>query len=334
MAKISKGDYLIYKENNKHHLVKALADNDSKTVELVDEKNCHLQGMRNTFTGDLKQIILNLGPEPHPGKVYGHDVATLFRKRLDHPDFGNVHFFYRPAKEVLVDLRTSMDAAAKKLKKTGLEFLLDCEFEVLPFNGEKYAGRFLMSKKEDVPKRIQIRPEIMPASEYQYVWHHELGHNLHLAYCKEARKLNAQWLKYYNTSIKIETIKKDKSQQLLDLLMDGEERPSDFKRGLDEEDTLAFNWIMRSIKQVSALSIKELDLLFEAEEKDEIKAVWPIRGIPHKELSPVITEYATVHYQELVAEAFGLYMVGKKLPERAVKLVEKTIAYAKANREK
>lgn len=334
--RIKKGDYCVAKrEGKKDFLFKALSDNDSKSVEAVVEKNSHIQGLRATLTVELSDVVLNLGPDPYPGKVYGHDVGTLHKKRMTHEKFGDVHWFYKPPKEVGKDLWASMDVVAAKLKKAGLEFLLwDQVYEVHPYHGEKYAGSYAKAKTDKIPDRTMIRPEIMPASEYAYVLQHELGHRLHLRFCAGATKLNANWLKAYNKSIKVVSVKKDKSQQLLDMLLDGEECPSSFKSGLDEEDALAFKWIIRTIGQINGLSIKDLDLLFEAEMKDEIRGVWPIRNLHRKELAPIISEYATVNVKELVAESFAFYMTGRKLPEAILKLVEKTIAYAKANKDK
>lgn len=333
--KISKGEYFIGRhEGKKTYLAKALENSHGKAVEALLEKNCHIQGMRHTFTQPLSDVVLVLGASPFPGKVHGHDISALFTKRLTHKQFGDVMFFYRPDKQVLADLNESMTKVAKKLDKHSLGFLIDeVVYEVLPYHGEKYAGMYLHSKKDTMPDRIQIRPEIMPASEYCYVWLHELGHRLHLRFCHASKKLNAQWLKLYATSIKAVTIKKDKSQQLLDLLIAGEEPPSDFKRGLDEEDALAFKWLIRTIQQVNGLSIKDLDTLFEADMKDEISKVWPIRSISHKELAPIVSEYATVNVRELFAECFAFYMTGKKLPDPIVRLLERSISYGKVNKD-
>lgn len=333
--RIKKGEYCIARqEGKKDYLFKALSDSDAKTVEAVIEKNSHMQGMRHTMTVKIEDVVVNLGPDPYPGKVYGHDVGSVLRKRREHDKFGDVFWFYQPEKQVVTDLNESMDAVYLKLKKAGLDFLIkDVVFEVHPYYSGKYAGMFLKSSNEEIPDRIQIKPEIMPATEYQYVWFHELGHRLHLTFCP-SKKLNATWLKLYSTSIKVEAVKKDKSQQLLDMLVDGEDLPSGFKTTLDEEDALAFKWIIRTIQQVNGLSLKELDTLFEAEMKDEISRVWPLRNIPRKELAPILTEYATRNVRETFAEAFALYMTKKKMPEPIVKLLEKSIAYAKANRSK
>lgn len=334
--KISRGDYFVAKqEGGKDYLARALEDSHGKSVESLLEKNCHIQSMRHTMTVAMSDVVVVLGSDPHPGNVYGHAVGAVFRKRLSHKEFGDVFFFYRPEKQVITDLSESMKKTALRLQKFDLGFLIDdVVYEVLPYHGEKYAGRFIMAKNEKIPKRIQIRPEIMPASEYEYVLHHELGHNLHLAYCRESHKLNANWLKLFNTSIRVDSIKKDKSQQLLDALVGGDERPSDFKRRLDEDDALSFKWIIRTIGQVNGLSIQDLDTLFEAEMKEEITKVWPVRNIPHKELAPIVSEYAAVNYKELFAESFAFYMTKKKLPEPIVKLLEKTISYAKANHDR
>lgn len=43
---------------------------------------------------------------------------------------------------------------------------------------------------------------------------------------------------------------------------------------------------------------------------------------------------ATMNSKELFAECFAFYMTKKKLPEPIVKLMERSISYGKANRDK
>jgi hypothetical protein len=333
--KLAKGDYFVAaREQGKDYLAKALSNQHGNTVEAVLEDKCHIQGLRHTMTVDVKDVVVVLGPTPHPGKVYGADVTNLFRARKDHDDFGPIHFFYKPEKEIVKDLWISMSKVSKRLDKHGLGFLLqDIMWEVQRFNGEKYAGCYISSRNEKVPVRIQFRPESVPATEYAYVLLHELGHHLHLEFIK-SKKLNAYWLKLFNTSIKVVSVRKDLSKQLLERLLDQDAVPSDFKRDLDEEEALAFKWIIRTISTVSALSIKDLDTLFEAGFKDEVAKVWPVRNIPRKELAPVISEYSTKNVKELFAEVFAFHMTGKKLPDAVVRLLEKSISYAKTQKEK
>jgi len=331
--KVQKGDYFIAQEGKKEFLARAL-DTSSGDVEAVLEDKVHIPGMRVTLTVPVSALILNLGQTPHRGKVYGIDLHNLFYVKKIHPSFGTINFFYKPKKDVVKDLWAAMDKVVTTLKKLGLTFLLDdIVWEVMPPNGDKYAGMFLRSKNPKIMDRIQIRPEIMPATEYVYVLLHELGHCLHSNYAT-GKKLNAQWIRLFNTSIRVATVKKEVSATLLDGLMAQEDVPSDFKGLLGEDEALAFKWIIHNISAVHAVTIKELDTLFEADMKDDIRRMWPLRTLPRKELAPIISEYSTKNYRELLAECFAYMLTGKKLPEPVVKLMERTISYSKANREK
>ncbi len=331
--KLQKGDYFIAQEGKREFLARAL-ESASGDVEAVLEDKVHIPGMRVTLTVPANALILNLGQTPHRGKVYGIDLHSLFYVKKAHEHFGTVNFFYKPKKDIVKDLWAAMDKVHTILKKRGLAFLLDdIVWEVMPPNGEKYAGMFMKSKNPKVMDRIQIRPEIMPATEYVYVLLHELGHCMHSNYAT-GKKLNAQWIRLFNTSIRVATVKKEVSATLLEGLMSQEDNPSDFKGQLGEDEALAFKWIVRNISAVHAVTIKELDTLFEAEMKDDIRKMWPLRTLPRKELAPIISEYSTKSYRELLAECFAYLLTGKKLPDPVVRLMEKTISYSKANREK
>lgn len=331
--RVAKGDYIIAKEQKRDYLARALEDSTGD-VEAVLEKMCHIPGHRLTLTVAKKDLVLNLGQTPQHGKVYGLDVTNLYYTKKMHNHFGMVYFFYKPRKEVVKDLWAAMDKTYVILKKRGLEFLLeDIIWEVMPYHKEKYAGMFIRSKNPKIPDRIQIWPEIMPANLYIYVLLHEIGHNMHLNFAT-GKKLNALWLRLFNTSIRVASVKKEVSASLLESLMSQEDPPSAFKSSLGEEEALAYKWIIRTIQSVNALSIKDLDTLFEADMRGDIRSVWPLRTIPRKELAPIISEYATKNVKETIAESFAFVLTGKKLPEPIVKLLERTISYAKANREK
>lgn len=338
---MQKGDYAVGRtqSNNtkaKLFLFKVTGKTNNQVTGVV-EKDCHFANLRSTVEVSTKDIVVNLGPTPVPGKVYGCDTSILHTGRKVHDNFGTIHFFYKPEAELGKKLFAAFDKCAKVLKQHGLDFIIDpstCVWEVIPFNGEKYAGLYKRSKKPEVrPHTFQIRPEIMPFSEYPYVIYHELGHHLHKEYAT-GKKLNAAWIRAYNTSIKVEDIKRDKSQELLDMLLGQEDMPSDFRSILSEEDTITYKWILRSISQRHSLSVKELDLLFEADFKDDIRALWPTRGVSKRDLEPIVTEYATKHVNELIAEAIAFRLVGKQLPKNVESLVDKTFSYAKANSEK
>lgn len=304
----------------------------------VLEKFSHIPSKKQLVEVSTKDIVLNLGDDPYPGKVHGIDVSELYRGRKTHDYFGPIYWFYKPEADLGNALIKAFDKTHKTLKHAGLDFLVSpdtCIWEALPYHGEKYAGMYIHSKKPDLmPHRFQIRPEIMPATDWPYVIQHELGHHCHLQYVT-SRKLNAAWIRLYNTSIQVSSIKASKSQEFLDgLLGQAENHPSDYKSLLSEEDTLLYKLVLKNIQTQHSLSPRELDLLFDAEYYDDIRNVWPTRGISKKDLAPIVTEYATKNYKELFAESFALLMTGKKLPKNVQALMEKSLSYAKTNREK
>jgi hypothetical protein len=324
-------DYVLARHGKKPYLGKVL-EADSKEVIVQVEELCHVSALRIVNTLKTEEVILNIGPNPTSGKIYGVEVGTRFYGRKTHDTFGTINWFYRPSKQVTADLNVAFDKAFLILKKHKLEFLLDdIVWEILPYSNEMYCGMFLKSKNETRPNRIQIKPEIMPSSEYVYCIIHELMHHLHLSFVK-SKKINANWIKMFNTSIKSVNITKKLSQELLDALMQQEDNVSTFKGQLSEDEALAYKDIIRTISRDHSITVKELDLLFEADLKDEIKSVWPMRDISRKELAPIVSLYATTKTVELVAEACSFYLVSRKLPKPIVDLVEKTISYAKANK--
>lgn len=300
------------------------------------EKDAHIANVKTSFEIPAKDVVLDLGENPHPGSVYGFDTTNRFFTRKVHDFFGPICFFYKPEKEVVKKLFAAFDTAAKILQKAGFEYPAGISvWEIVPKESKgKWAGYFKKSNKpESNPHRFSIKPESAPDSEWVYIILHEFAHYLHFSAMTGA-KLNAAWIKLFNTSIKVQTIKKETSVSLLENLVSGEDRPSDFKSSLDEDQRNAYNWILRTIKADHSVSVRELDTLFEADAKDEIQNLWPQRTIHHKDLQPIVSEYATTAVQELLAESVAFYLTKRKLPAGITKLVEKSLSFAKANQEK
>jgi hypothetical protein len=303
----------------------------------VVEKDSHIKTLRAGFEIPVRDIVTDLGSAPHPGRVYGLEVTHRFVGRKIHDFFGSVCFMYKPPKSVSEKLFEAFDASSKILTKAGLPPPENAVWEINSSEtSSKWAGYYKHSSKpEKNPHRFSIRPESVPQTvgDLTYVILHEYAHYLQANHAT-GKKLNARWIRLFNTSIKLQTIERSVSERLLKSLLDGNERPSDFRGQLEEEDRNAFNWIIRAVAKDHSVSIKELDLLFEAQYHDDIAGVWPKVTLNKKDLTPVVSEYATKNYHELFAEAISFYFTKKKLPESVVKLVEATIQYAKANQEK
>jgi hypothetical protein len=340
MQRFEKGDYAIGRsvdaKGSKPFLFK-ISGISKGVVSGVLEKNAHVQQLRKTVEVTTKDVVLGLGNDPYPGRVHGCDTSLLYRGRKTHEAFGPLHWFYTPETEIGEKVVKAFDKSYKILKNNRLEFLVQpetCIWEIQPYNGEKYAGMYKRSRDpEKNPHRFLIKPEIIEPVQFPYVVTHELAHHMHSEFAT-GKKLNAAWVRLYNTSIKVEAISKEKSLELLTNLCEQEDLPSDFKGQLAEDDAIVFKWIMKTITQQHKLTIKELDLLFEADCKDDIKALWPSRGVSKSDLEPVVSDYACKNVRELFAEAVSFKLVGKSLPKAVEALVEKTFSYARSNHEK
>jgi hypothetical protein len=300
------------------------------------EKDSHIPQRRQTVEVPVANIIAVLPEEPYRGRSYGCDTSLVYRGRKTHDKFGALHFFYKPAPEVGERIVKAFDKSYKILKAQRLEFLVNPEttvWEITPPNGEKYTGMFKSSRDvEKNPHRGIIRPELEDPVNWPYTILHELSHHLHRAYLTGS-KLEGAWVKLYNKSILVQSIKKEDSQRILDDMLAQETLPSDFKGQLDEDDALIFKAIIKAIRTQHKISLKELDLLFEADFRDDIRTVWPTRGLSNTNFEPLVSEYGLTKVSELMAEAISYHLCGKVLPKEVVALVEKTLSYARANHE-
>jgi hypothetical protein len=337
MLAIETGDTVVAKPNNgksnKPFLMKV--ESISKGIaQGIMLKDSHIAALRGSAEIPLSNVLAVVdGTDPHPGRVFGCDTKTIYQGKKTLPLFGSLHWFYKPSKEVGDGLVRGFNKVEKILKAQRLEFIVDpgtCVWEVYKYDGEKYGGWYKRSRAPDKnPHRLKILPEGYEPQKYPYVILHEYAHHLHSEYVT-GKKLNGAWIRLYNTSIKVAAIPKEKSLEILDNLLDQEDLPSDFKGQLEEQDAIAFKWIVKAIQQQHKLSLKEIDLLFEADYKDDIREIWPTRGLTSSDLDPVVSEYATKNVRELFAEAVSFHLTGVQIPKAAINLVEKSLSYARS----
>lgn len=331
---ISKSDYVIIgTADHKARFMIKVSGTDGDVVRGVDSRFPHIEKLRTLVEVTRTEVILNLGPSPRPGRVYGVDTSSLYVGYKDHKHFGPIHFFYKISKGQRKALFTAFNRLYKRLEKLRLHNVVNDNivYEVYSKNGGgSMLGAYAIPKTEDVPSRLLFYPEKAPESDYVYILAHELAHHLHATYCNTP-EINSAWIKLYNTSILQTPVDKELSANILNQLIESQERPSRFSRvGLVEDaDRLAYSWIMRCIKQTHGLSVKDLDQLAEAGFYEEIRNVWPSKVTPKKELNPIISTYACKNFRETFAEAFAFYLVGMKLPKDVTKLVERTISYCR-----
>lgn len=329
----SPGDYVVAKLRTQESFFLTFGKVDEVTKDLVVgtiEKDRHIKQLRKGFEVIPSDVVLNLGPKPYAGQILKFDTGHLYTQRkINHEFFGPLYFFYVPSKEVGTTLIKAFDKAASVLRKAKLPEPQNTVWEINSKDQKpaKYAGFYRHSKNPaKKPSTLAIKPEAVPTTvtDYLYIILHEYAHYLHFNHIRNP-KTNARWIKLFNTSIRPQTIDRLRVKTLLLKLLEGEDRPSDFRGQLEEQERNAWNWIIRTIGQDHAVSIRELDTLFEAEDKDEITSLWPRRSLLKKELSPVISEYSTRNWRETFAEAFSFHFLGKKLPPAVTSLLEKTL---------
>lgn len=323
--KLKVNDYLIAQQAGTGFFLCRVRVPSPLRVQL--EEDSHFPHLRTVIDLSTEDVILNLGPKPVPGDVYGCNLTSLYQRTLDHESLGPVHFFYKPEKEVMRKLMNTFSRVYRDLKKRRINFLLDdhdLSYEVTPYDGQKYAGMYMTASGE-YPARIIVRPEKMDESEYAYVMFHEIGHHLHFAYC-DTDRINASWMELFNTSIRIKPVDAKTTRLLLESLLGSDTIPSQLKRELDDDHAAAYTRILSTIRSNHVLSTKDLDVLF-ATNRELIRGIWP-QSVSVRDLEPVVSKYACVNFRELFAEAFAFYMVGRQMPKAVTRLMERTLTYA------
>lgn len=334
----NKNDYLIaqVKGTQKPFLAQVVQVEEDGTLMCVLEQDRRSK-LRNVEVRP-KEIVVNLGPTPPAGKVYNIDVSNLYRRTLHHDWWGPIHFYTKLDKETLSMFKNSLDRTAKVLDKHKLAPFTELfETEVRAKRG-KYAGMYLHKPK--VKHLVWYAPDWaqLDSPTMDYVIFHEMGHVVRYNGVKGGVKLRQKWLRLYQESIKPVVIPVKATTQLWTKLRqaasaDPECSFSEAVKTLSSEEDKndrALKVILKWIKQVHHVGLKELNLAWEAEDVSYLKSVWPESSIDSSDLSPVVSEYATKSMEELFAECFAFYMSKKELPDTYLSLMEKSLSYAKA----
>lgn len=333
MSKFESGEYVIASagDSGKNFLFKVSGVDQGIVVGTL-EKDSHVRALRKTVEVPKKDIIVNLGRDPKPGKAYDCDLTALYKGRKTHDQWGTLFWFYKPNPEVGERIVKSFDKCARILKQQRLDFTIQPEssiWEIQKYKDEKYCGMYKHSRDpQKNPHRFIFRPEMVEPKDYAWVILHEHAHHLEREFM-HSKSLRGQWVQLYNSTILVEDIDKKVCKDLLEQFLTQEALPSDFKGQLDEESALALKWILKHIKQQHKLSIKELDVLFDAGFKDDIREVWPVSGVSMNDLQPLVTDYATKSWRELWSESVSLHLTGVQLPKSVVNLVEKSLSHVR-----
>ncbi len=346
---IKAGDYVVAREltsnpdlSKAKHFVVCVQRVDTNSVSGWLERDDPRGPRREQIEVQSKQIILNLGPTPAPGKVYGCDVSRLWVKTFEHPFWGPIHFYTKLDKDAILMLRKALDSTAKTVEKLRLEPYADLFHTEIRAKSGKWAGMYVHSKNEG-ECRIWYAPEWAQKSmpTMQYIILHEFGHVLRHHGLTDTR-LRAKWLKLYNQSVAKNVVEKASLKSYLRSLvaMHSRDDQASFQECLrnitaeSEEDQKNVHAVLKWFRDIHRLSARDLEVLWSADQMDHIEKLWPTDHLDISKLDPLVSEYALKNVEELWAESFALYANKTKLPQKVVTLLEHSLSVIRDNASK
>lgn len=314
--KIETGIYVVAEIEKRNQLVQITGIKGDDLGGVLD-KNRHIEPVNVSF--NQNDVVAVLGAKPKAGSAYGCIIEPYFRS-TEHEGWGELHWFCRPSKEYRKRMTDALNKTLKILKKHKLDGFLPVVTEVRNPKG-KLAGMYKYSGKDPVEKPDVVITRFADDTDFVNVLLHESGHGV-MARLFRSVKGKAAWIKAYHSYVALTTTSEKKLKTLLVDLTKGEERPSDFRGQLEEEDRLVFDAIIAYISDYHSLTLKHLDTLVEAGE--DLKDYWPTH-IELTDYNYTVTEYAGKSPDELFCECFALHLTGKKLPKSLAALMDKTL---------
>lgn len=326
-------DYIVFKtlsegKATQYHLAKAVKPVEEGILVTL-EADCHIKKTQATI--ESWQIVVNLGKTPDHGKVYGWDLAHVFKKTVSTDCGSDVHFFTDLKSKGEAKALEGLVSAKKVLKKHGLAFVTDLPVHLeIHAKKAKYAGLFKPGKDfSQIVLNINETNSADLLSEYVYV--HEYAHAIDHYCLSKSPELQAKWVRLYLQTITPSVLTLADARALFKP-MKGCEYVNDWRKAVEEDKQAGVALILRHIKQSHKVSPSDLSKLMADNDFDTIKAFWPTQDICSTELAPLITEYATLNVAETVSESFTYHMLGKKVPKAVTRLVEESIQFAMGTR--
>lgn len=305
---------------------------DNKTLTAIVEEGRHIKP--NTVTLNRKRVLVSLGKDPKPGKVYGIDVANLYRRSFTHEFWGTVHFFVKPSPEDMKLLRKALDDVGTAIEKLKLGGYVDVIHTQIRAKKGKYAGMYVHAKEG---RHVWYAPECASGSilEMKNIVAHEYGHVLRFNGLT-LPKARAKWLELFRVSVLPVVVPEKTLRSMFKAIKSGKDSSSEGslasvlkefeEQANDNNYAIYLSALSRWFRQVHHMSPKDLETLWDADKVDVIEELWPTSSIDTSKLDPIVSEYATKNVEELFAEAFTCYVAKKKLPKKVESLLEASLS--------
>ena len=316
-------DYIVGDDSKKKWLMQVTSVNDGIVYGNLEANRAY-----NPQQGEFRidQVIAILGPKPALGSTYGVAVEPFIRT-LVHSEWGDVHFFVDLKPEMKTQLKGALDEVAKKLKAKRLFSFVkhgNMAMEIRQPKG-KWDGMYAFKHEKTEPAdRMMLRPK--GVNQMNYVLAHESGHGVW--YRLMTKKMHSRWIKLYKSYTKAQEFSAADIRRLRDDYIKDSVHVKDYRGQLEEDHAILFDNLIGQLTSNSRLTVKHLDVLSETGDLEVIKDAWPMHA-EDSDFDVAITEYGTTSVEELFAEAFAFWLLGNKIPQIILALMEKTVAHCK-----
>lgn len=314
--KIHQGDYLIIANaTGKNKLVKCTHEDNTRYKGKVSTPRHKLGEDAEVLDFGRSDVVCNLGKSPNVGSAFGVKIEPLVKVLTD-PFFSEIHSYIRVDEKFMglieAELKT-FRIALKKQRLTTVRPILE-----LRARQGKYAGYYRHTPKED-HDTLCVRPGD-DLTEFQYVLAHEYGHAVWFRMMSRGARL--RWVKLYHEYITLFNSDDTDLRRVLDEVVTVQSISSAFKN-LEEDDVSLLKACVKHISSVHGLNKSHIDMMLEAGEN--IDDFWPVQiELSEKELA--VTDYAKVSPEELFAESFAHWFIGRKLPKAIQDRLDKTMS--------
>ena len=320
MSSIQLGDYIIFEDGAKKKLGEVVEKIPGKepSYTVVLEKNRYTEKESNESV-DAEAVLLNLGPEPKYGSVYGNQIEPRL-KTIAIRNWGELHLYTKL--EHKDALKSALKTVWDKIEAIEVTELFPLELEVRHIRGQKGGEYAYRPDGVDVIRLFNLPSLMIDEDEIVYLLCHEVGHGIWYRLLEEDQR--ARWVNLYAKIFKHEVVGHKEMVKMLRDFSDSGQTIKDFKSELDEDEEPLFDTAINTIKSNFNLSAREINTLVRTNRLN-IDDLMPSCSVEFGEPKELLTEYARKDVYEMFCECVAIHMTGKKLPPPVMKVMEKTV---------
>lgn len=313
--KVNVNDILVIQRERGVGCVKVLGVSGSSLV--VRREESKVENKRVSEDVESKDVLVNLGPDPKPGSVYGAHVE-VFRGSAELEDWGYLHYYKRLSKETKSGMRKAFARAHVKLATLKLLGFLPLVIEIREPKG-KYAGYYKVKKDQEFDV-VCLKPKMFNSGEIDVkeltgLILHEAGHAVMTRLMPH--HVRSKWVGLYARYISAQNIAPKDLRQMLSDIEGGQSLASATNKDVLK---LCLSQIHHEHK------LRKSDLTTILDSGESIAPYWPTEPWKLREVAETpTTDYGMTNADEFWAEAFRIHLSGGKLPKRIARVMDTTL---------